>query len=504
MKIKNIISMIFILLICIAILSLEYLGTTILSSADSVYQIYLDGKIIGCIQDKDEFYSIINKHQMEAKEKYGVDNVYPPDNLKIVKVNKYNPVMYSAEEIYEKIASLDSFTVDGYVISIKNGESDFKLYVLDKKVFEDSLQEFVYAFVDVEDYDNYINNTQPKIETTGKIIENMYFDETITIKKGLIGINEKIYTTDTDLSQFLLFGSNSSIKTYTVKMGDTIESISDANKLNVQEFLIANANYSSVDSLLTIGDKVNITLINPQITLTYDVTEVSDTEIAFSKKSVFDNSKPSNYSEITTPGVKGITRVTQSYSVTNGEQNSGVQITNQEVIVDKVDQVTTIGRPSQGGKYIQSEDDWLWPTNVPYVITSYYSYRWGKMHEGLDISGTGYGSPIYSVLDGEVVAAKWGACGDSGGCCVIVKHSNGYYSMYAHMKCVNDNKYCRAAGQCNLFVQPGDKIERGYVIGQMGQTGFATGTHLHFSIFFGSPYTGGSYTINPLLVWNRK
>lgn len=103
------------------------------------------------------------------------------------------------------------------------------------------------------------------------------------------------------------------------------------------------------------------------------------------------------------------------------------------------------------------------------------------MHEGLDISGTGRGSPIYSINNGVVVKAGWT---DTNGWYVYVNHNNGYYSVYGHMD--------------YLRVKEGQVIEGGHVIGGMGDTGFSTGVHLHISISYGYPYRGSSYFINPM------
>ena len=60
-----------------------------------------------------------------------------------------------------------------------------------------------------------------------------------------------------------------------MKLGDTIESVSEDNKLNVEEFLVANVNYKSANTLLRVGDKVNVTLIDPQLTFVYDLYEIN-------------------------------------------------------------------------------------------------------------------------------------------------------------------------------------------------------------------------------------
>ena len=170
-----------------------------------------------------------------------------------------------------------------------------------------------------------------------------------------------------------------------------------------------------------------------------------------------------------------------------------------KVIVEKVDEVTTRGRyyepgPYQGnagsGSYVDTGDAWGWPTNTPYMITSGFGYRWGSLHEGIDISGTGYGSPIYASLDGEVVNAQnGGMVGWQAGYNVVIRHNNGYYTVYAHM----------VPG--SILVSVGQHVSRGQRIGSMGQSGLAFGTHCHFAVYNGVPYGGGT-PFNPLLLWS--
>ena len=130
------------------------------------------------------------------------------------------------------MAELGSFTIEGYTITIKGEKDQTLINVLDKDIFDESIHNFVLSFISEEDYLNYINNTQKEIETTGKTIEDIYFDENISIKKNYIGVNDKIYTDVNTLTQFLLFGPNNKIEKHTVESGDTIESISETNKLN--------------------------------------------------------------------------------------------------------------------------------------------------------------------------------------------------------------------------------------------------------------------------------
>lgn len=152
---------------------------------------------------------------------------------------------------------------------------------------------------------------------------------------------------------------------------------------------------------------------------------------------------------------------------------------------------------------VAQPDYWVWPTDSNYVITSSYGYRWGSMHAAIDISGTGYGSNIYAANNGTVVTVKGGcvagntSCNGRGGNYIIINHnSNDYYTIYMHLK--------------DIKVNVGDVVNRGQVIGTMGNTGNVVpvpssshpynGTHLHFGLYIGEPYKGG-YAVNPMRLY---
>ena len=489
MKIKDkIVTIIMCLIVLIFLVVLS--NTAKYDNAKDVYQVYLNGQKMGLIANADELYNLIDEEQKDIKSKYKVNKVYPPVGFEILEYTTYDNNITNVDKIYDKIKDKEDFTIEGYKVSIVNEEDHKKnitINVLDKKLFKKALKNVVTAFISEDEFNAYINNEQEEIVDTGQIIEHMYFKEKINIKKTYIGANEKIYTDESDLTRFLLFGDSMEQKTYEVKEGDTIASISEANELNPQEFLVANPKFRDENSLLAIGQKVNIALINPQLTLVEELHVVQDVESVLEKETKYDNSKPSDYSQVTQEGVTGITRFTQKMQVVNGEQNQGVEVVNKEVIREPVTEITIKGkRYSSGGgsgyisgSFVDVGGDWGWPTNSPYLITSEYAYRWGKMHYGIDISGTGHGSPIYAAKEGVVVTSSTHY---SLGKYVIIQHENNYYTMYAHL---SDQK-----------VSVGQTVSRGQVIGLMGSTGFSTGTHLHFSASVGMPYEGGSF-FNP-------
>lgn len=114
------------------------------------------------------------------------------------------------------------------------------------------------------------------------------------------------------------------------------------------------------------------------------------------------------------------------------------------------------------------------PLKTSFRYTSGFGRRWGRMHEGIDMAGA-QGSPIYATADGTVVHAGW----ESGyGNLVKIRHEFGIETRYGHLSKVR--------------VEVGQKVSRGDKIGDMGNTGRSTGTHLHYEV-----RTGGSAT-NPM------
>lgn len=480
------------------LLAFSFMNEESYDQPTSIFQVYLDGEKIGLITSEDDLYSLINQEQVEIKEEYNVNQVYPPKGFKIIEKNTYNENVTTVEKVYDEIKEQKEFTIKGYTITIKSdleGVEPIYIYVLDEKIFEEAIYNVITTFIPAERYEQYMNNEQPEIVDTGYIIENMFFKDKITIKESYISVNEKIYTDSNDLTKYLLFGENNSMKEYTVKPGDTVEKIAESNQLNIQELLIANDNIDSEDALLAIGQKLNVALIDPVLSLVYEEYVVEDVEQQYQKVTEKDSTKYNSYRVIKQKGVNGINRIATRVQFTNGEQNQGaVTIGNPIVIRAVQDEITVVGTKikftgnGQIGSYVDPGTDWAWPTNSPYVITSHYGYRWGTLHDGMDISGTGYGSPIYASQGGVVYQSQYGGIvGNSAGYNVVIQHPNGYFTVYAHCS--------------KLYVKKGDVVQRKQKIAAMGASGTVTGTHVHFGVFTGKPYNGGR-SIDPRKLWS--
>jgi len=104
------------------------------------------------------------------------------------------------------------------------------------------------------------------------------------------------------------------------------------------------------------------------------------------------------------------------------------------------------------------------PLKGSFRFTSGYGPRWGQMHRGTDFAARS-GTPIYATADGVVTRAEWWG---GYGRVVYIKHSFGIETRYAHL--------------AKIRVKKGQRVSRGQKIGDMGNSGKSTGTHLHYEV----------------------
>ena len=136
-----------------------------------------------------------------------------------------------------------------------------------------------------------------------------------------------------------------------------------------------------------------------------------------------------------------------------------------------------------------------WPVKLasaggPGYLTQHYGevtrYRGrllygGRPHNGLDI-GVPIGTPVYAAEDGEIMGVD-----NNGrvqyGKYILIKHENNLATLYAHL--------------ARQVVRKGEAVRRGQLIGYSGNTGYSTGPHLHFGLYWApsvrlSPVSGAS------------
>lgn len=136
---------------------------------------------------------------------------------------------------------------------------------------------------------------------------------------------------------------------------------------------------------------------------------------------------------------------------------------------------------------VNESSGYVVPISKPVTVTSEFGYRYHpitgsyELHNGIDLVNGNATTPIYASAAGEVVIS--GSYPDWYGNYIVIKHSDGLYTGYAH--------------QSQLRVSVGDTVNQGQQIGNMGTTGPSTGPHLHFQFFRNGPWPSNSDFINP-------
>ena len=128
----------------------------------------------------------------------------------------------------------------------------------------------------------------------------------------------------------------------------------------------------------------------------------------------------------------------------------------------------------------------IWPVAGPHNITTVFQ----PVHQAIDIDQYPSGDkPVSAIADGIVTYAGGQAC-CSYGLYVIIQHANGFSSLYAHFS--------------KIEVSVGQIVKQGQEIGRSGCTGFCSGPHVHFAVYYlGQPLdplsvlSSGDVTIEP-------
>ncbi len=159
----------------------------------------------------------------------------------------------------------------------------------------------------------------------------------------------------------------------------------------------------------------------------------------------------------------------------NGLSENSIIKAGDKIVIPGVKPQAIIGGPVKkfAGKFVSALQE------IGNFIVPVSGFNWGKKHSfnGTDISAP-CGSEVYAAQSGVVVESSDGW--NSGyGNYIIIRHRNGSYSLYGHLSL--------------RLVEVGNEVEKGELIGYVGNTGYTlgpTGCHLHFEV------RGGQ---NPLL-----
>lgn len=306
------------------------------------------------------------------------------------------------------------------------------------------------------------------------------------------------------IDSFGLFMTNLDYKMYSVKAGDTINLIAQKYQVNSEKLVALNEIVNS--DLIEIGQKIKIPVNNlnsnhkkeltftqvgfPHNAATYQKSVnqnispqyVAHTQLdsrSIAKLGIEANISAQNLQERRLGNLRADIRQmraeiklekqnkkNKTFNIENADLETSVDSDMKQNIDSSSEELATLPLPPlpASEEYLpEAFDGYSWPAQG--ILSSGYGWRWGRLHKGIDIAAP-VGTPIFAAASGEVISAGWNSGGF--GNLVKLKHLDGSMTLYAH--------------NSRILVSNGQKVNQGQQIAEMGNTGFSTGSHLHFEI----------------------
>jgi murein DD-endopeptidase MepM/ murein hydrolase activator NlpD len=234
---------------------------------------------------------------------------------------------------------------------------------------------------------------------------------------------------------------------YTVKTGDTLESIGAEHGISASA--IAASNGISQDSIIREGQEIAFPSVKGI------VYKVRKGDTLWDIATTYD---------INVDDIASINGMGSGDSVSIGQQIiiPGAEKLKTEKVPVKivVSKTKTAVKVASRGGSVSSKG--LWPVSGP--VTSGFGSRWGRLHKGIDI-GVPIGTNVKAFKSGTVEYSGWA---NSFGNLIIINHGGGLKTYYGH--------------NSKLLVKAGQVVTKGQHIAESGNTGDSTGPHCHFEI----------------------
>lgn len=429
------------LLSAFAVILLVMVGVAGVFNYYAAYAYSYNGRELGVVKEKDDVLQITDLVQNALTEDKNVDVIIDARkdiSFKRVWTIGEDVTIDTSDDVLKRLTYMGDLNVKAYGIFVDNKRVGV---VEDKAIAEE-----VFRTLE-EKYTSDIEDSEIK---SIEIIEKWKGKECNASLEDVLTADEMVTVLTT------------SVKTESLHEVATDETLTDISKLySITEEEILEKNPNVDKRKLIVGSKLVIEKEAPPLTMR--ITEKVSYEKVLEHKVEKKDSKEiyEGYTETKQEGKDGLSEVTSTITLVNGEQVDE-DIIKEDVKSEPVTEVILIGikerPPSVGsGKYI-------WPFKSGYTLTSGFKWRWGRLHQGIDL-GTPSGNDVLAADGGIVTFA-----GYSGGYGYLIKidHQNGMETRYAH--------------NSKLLVSEGDKVFQGMHIAESGNSGRSTGPHLHFEI----------------------
>lgn len=354
------------------------------------------------------------------------------------------------------------------------------------------------------------SDTGEQGQTIKRNIQSFDFNEEVTVRNTYVSQEEILKQED---AQNKLLENRYDMIDYELKEGDNIWDIAMTYGTTMERILELNPSIED-ETKMQIGDIIKVEKASPilSITTVEEATykELIPADIQYVEFSDLYKDETKVYQE----GNDGLKELTVAVTKVNGEEVSRSLISEKTLIQEKTKviaygtkekPVVTVPEKSESSSNNSNSSNssnssstgsssntnsnsssssssnssglFIHPLKGAGRVSSTYGPRWGTFHKGIDYAAPA-GTPVYASAAGKVIYSGYNSGGY--GKLVIIEHSNGYQTYYAH--------------NSSLYVNVGETVSQGEHIAAVGSTGDSTGNHLHFEIRKnGSPVNPANY-----------
>lgn len=405
----------------------------------SFWAVVQDGKVIGYVAElEDVMKKAVDLAAESEAMRIGaqVSTVNPPSFVRTRL--PHGETVVSPEDMAITLASSTEFVATGWVICVDGVDV----------VALPSEEAASLVLSDLRD------QYKQSLSLPGSVtVEEVEFKENIEIKEKVV--STRLFSPREDAVRILARGTDK-ILTHIVQRGECLWTIAQANHMTVEDLRRANPQIKG--DLIYAGDALSLVVPDPYVTLRSTELQTFTVDIPYLTEVTYDDSLWPWQEQVISEGKKGQKLVTQEVVRENGEEVA------RRTVAERTISNPVTRRVVRGSKQVppMGSGEMVWP--VKGRVTSYYGWRWGSFHSGIDIAAS-TGTPVLAADNGMVSFRGWNG---GYGRLVLIDHGNGLVTAYAHL-----NDYA---------VNMGATVQKGQVIGYVGSSGNSTGPHLHFEV----------------------
>lgn len=419
------------------------------SNIITVYHVAVNGQEIGVVSDPQVIHSWTQAKLEEEKAKHGL-NLTMSDYITFTEETEYKAkfdneaALKALSEVADIKVEAVKLVVDGKVVGYaENKEAAEKALNIVKEKFS-GIPQGQGKKLTVSAASIGQPKAAPAVEVAIK--EEVKLENDSVTAAQVLPVDK--------LEELLSKGTFKEV-IHTVVEGDCVGCIAKKYGITSKDIYANNPGITE-NTVLQLGQQINVTALRPLVTVQVKEEVTQKESIPYTTQFQNNDKLPKGETKVVQEGKEGSKTVRYLVIKENG------QVVERKVLDQQVDSQPLVKIVERGTKVIPSRGTGrlAWPARGS--ISSGFGMRWGRLHKGIDIAGSG---AVRAADNGRVISAGWdGNYGKS----VLIDHGNGMQTRYGHLR--------------SISVKVGDVVAQGKTIGVMGSTGQSTGVHLHFEV----------------------